>query len=140
MFSPSHTLNANITLVELFQVMKELQKNKTIDFDGMKAEFILNARELLHMSLLTTFNCFLAEGFLEAFSIRVVHALLKGGDAFKFDKYRGITIGPILTKVFVMILDKKLSEWAEQHGLRVKGQLGFAKITALLTNSSYCRL
>jgi len=26
-----------------------------------------------------------------------------------------------------MILDKRLSEWAEQHGLRAKGQAGFRK-------------
>jgi hypothetical protein len=53
--------------------------------------------------------------------------LFKGGDASKFDNYKGITIGPILAKLFVMILDKRLSEWVEQHGLRVKGQAGFCK-------------
>jgi hypothetical protein len=26
-----------------------------------------------------------------------------------------------------MILDKRLSEWVEQHGLRAKGQVGFCK-------------
>jgi hypothetical protein len=57
-----------------------------------------------------------------------------------FDNYRGITVGLILAKLFVMILDKRLSEWAEQHGLCAKGQAGFAKITTLLTNSSYCKL
>jgi hypothetical protein len=65
------------------------------------------------MPLLTSFNCFLEEGFLEALSIGVVHALFKGGDAAKFDNYRGITVGPILTKLFAMILDKRLSEWAK---------------------------
>ncbi len=95
--------------------------------DGMKAEFVLDAGELLHMSLLTTFNCFLAEGFPKALSTGVVHALFKGGDASKFDNYRGITVGPILAKLFIMILDKRLSEWAEQHGLRAKGQAGFRK-------------
>jgi len=79
------------------------------------------------MPLLTTFNCFLAEGFPEALSIRVVHALFKGGDAFKFDNYKGITVGPILAKLFAMILDKRLSKWAEQHGLRAKGQARFRK-------------
>ncbi len=93
----------------------------------MKVEFILNAGELLHMPLLTTFNCFLAEGFSEALSIKVVHTLFKGGDASEFDNYKGITVGPILAKLFVMILDKRLSEWAEQHGLRAKGQTGFRK-------------
>jgi hypothetical protein len=79
----------------------------------MKAEFILDAGELLHMPLLTTFNCFLTEGFLEALSIGVVHALCKGGDASEFDNYKGIMVVPILAKLFAMILDKRLSEWAK---------------------------
>jgi len=43
----------------------------------------------------------------------VVHAFFKGGDASKFDSYRGIIVGLILAKLFVMILAKKLGEWAE---------------------------
>jgi len=111
----------------LLQALKKLQRNKAVNLDGMKVEFILDAGELLHMPLLTTFNCFLVEGFLEALSIGVVHAFFKGGDAFEFDNYRGITIGPIITKLLVMIFDKRLSEWAEQHGLRAKGQTKFRK-------------
>jgi hypothetical protein len=65
------------------------------------------------MPLLTTFNDFLEEGFPETLSNRVVHALFKGGDASEFDNYRGITIGLILAKLFAMILDKRLIEWAE---------------------------
>jgi hypothetical protein len=57
----------------------------------------------------------------------VVHALFKGGDASKFDNYRGITVGPILAKLFAMILEKRLSEWVEEHGLRAEGQVGFRK-------------
>jgi hypothetical protein len=56
---PSHTLNIDITLVELFQVLKKLQRNKAVGLDGMKVKFILDVGELLHMPLLTTFNCFL---------------------------------------------------------------------------------
>jgi len=124
---PSHTLNADITLTKLFQVLKKLQRKKATSLDGMKAEFILDAGELLHMPLLIAFNCFLAEGFPEALSTGVVHALFKGGDASKFNNYRGITVGPILAKLFVMVFDKRLSEWAKQHGLRAKGQAGFCK-------------
>jgi hypothetical protein len=76
----------------------------------MKAEFILDAGELLHMLLLTTFNYFLEEGFPEALYIGVVHALLKGGNASKFDNYRGIIVKLILAKLFVMILDKRPSK------------------------------
>jgi len=58
-------------------------------------------------------NCFLAEGFLEAFSIGVVHALFKGGNVSEFDNYRGIMVGPILVKLFAMIFDKRLNKWVE---------------------------
>ncbi len=104
---PSHTLNTNITLVELLQALKKLQRNKVVGLDGMKAKFILDVGELLHMPLLIAFNCFLEEGFPKALSTRVVHVLFKGGDASEFDNYRGITIGPILTKLFTMILNKR---------------------------------
>jgi hypothetical protein len=106
-------------------VLKKLQTNKVAGLDGMKVKFILDAGELLHMPLLTMFNYFLAEGFLETLSIGVVHVFLKGGDVFKFDNYRGITVGPILAKLFTIILDKRLSEWAKQHGLHAKGEAEF---------------
>jgi len=122
---PSYTLNTYITLAELLQALKKLQRNKVVGLDGMKAEFILDVK-LLHMSLLTMFNCFL-EGFLEVLSTTVVHAFFKGGNASEFDNYKGITVGPMLAKLFVMILSKRLSEWTEQHGLRAKGQTGFCK-------------
>ncbi len=79
------------------------------------------------MPLLITFSYFLEEGFLEALSIGVVHMFFEGGDASKFNNYKGITVGPILAKLFTMILDKRLSEWVEQHGLCAKSQAGFRK-------------
>jgi hypothetical protein len=82
----------------------------------MKVEFILDVRELLHMPLLIAFNYFLAEGFLEALSTGVVHAFFKGGHAFKFDNYKGIMVGLVLAKLFTMILDKRLNEWAVCQG------------------------
>ncbi len=47
----------------------------------------------------------MVEGFLEALSTGVIHVLFKRGDASEFDNYRGITVGPILAKLFAMILD-----------------------------------
>jgi hypothetical protein len=120
-------LNTNITLVELLQALKKLQRNKVVNLDGMKVEFILDARELLHMPLLTAFDYFLEEGFPEALSTGVLHTFFKRGDVSEFDNYKGITVGPILAKLFAMILDKRLSEWVEQHGLHAKGQVGFHK-------------
>jgi hypothetical protein len=36
-------------------------------------------------------------------------------------------VGPVLDKVFAMILEARLSSWAEERGLRVKGQTSFRK-------------
>jgi hypothetical protein len=70
-------------------VLKKLQRKKVAGLDGMKVEFILDAKKLLHMPLLTTFNCLLAKGFLKALSTWVVHTLFKRGNASEFDKYKG---------------------------------------------------
>jgi hypothetical protein len=75
---PSHTLNIDITLVELVEALKKLQRNKATGLDGMKVEFILDGGELSHMPLLTMFNYFLVEGFLEALSTSVSTCFLKG--------------------------------------------------------------
>jgi hypothetical protein len=107
---PNHTLNIDITLAELFQALKKLQRNKAAGLDGMKAEFILDAGKLLDMPLLTKFNYFLVEGFPEALSTGVIHALFKGGNASKFDNYKGIMVGPIQAKLFTMIFNKRLNE------------------------------
>ncbi len=115
---PSHTLNTNITLVELLQALKKPQRNKVVSLDGMKAKFILDPGKLLHMPLLIAFNYFLVEGFLKALSTGMVHVFFKRGHAFEFDDYKGIMVGPIPTKFFTMIFDKRLHEWTEQHGLR----------------------
>jgi hypothetical protein len=44
-------------------------------------------------------------GYSASLSIRIIHALQKGGDALQFENYRGITVGPVLAKVFAMILE-----------------------------------
>ncbi len=124
---PSHTLNIDITFSELLQALKKLQRNEATSLDGMKVEFILDVGELLHIPLLITFNCFMVEGFPKALSSGVVHTFFKGGDASEFDNYMGIIVRPIIVKLFVMILDKRLNEWAEQHGLCAKDQTRFRK-------------
>jgi hypothetical protein len=101
--------------------------NKAADLDGIKTKFILDAGELLHMPLLITFNYFLVEGFPKALCTGVVHVLFKRGNACEFDKYMRITVRLILAKLFVIILDKRLKEWAEEHGLHAKGQVRFHK-------------
>jgi hypothetical protein len=45
------TLNCDITLDEITQVMKRFKRNKSVGLDGIKAEFLLHAGNMLHVPL-----------------------------------------------------------------------------------------
>jgi len=50
------TLNCDITLDEIVQVMRRLKRNKSVGLDGIKAEFLLNVGDMLHVPLQIVFN------------------------------------------------------------------------------------
>jgi altronate dehydratase len=120
-------LNVDITLIEVQQAFKKLKRHKVASIDGIKPEFLSDAAVALQQPLLIAFNKILREGYCESLSIGIIHALYKGGDCSQFDNYRGITVGPVLAKVFTMILESHISKWAETNDLRAKGQVGFRK-------------
>jgi hypothetical protein len=107
--------------------MRRLKRNKSASLDGIKAEFLLDVGDMLHVPLQIVFNKLLQQGYLVNLSTGVIHALHKGGDASQFENYRGITVGPILAKVFAMILEARLNSSAKEKGLRARGQAGFRK-------------
>jgi hypothetical protein len=115
------TLNYDITLDEIVQVMRRLKHNKSTGLDGIKAKFLLDAGVMLHVPLQIVFNKLLQQGYSASLSTGVIHALHKGGDALQFENYRGIKVGPILAKVFAMILEARLSSWVEKRGIRARG-------------------
>ncbi len=121
------TLNYDITLDEIAQAMRRLRRNKAAGLDGIKAEFLLDAGNMLHVPLQIVFNKLLQQGYSASLSTGIIHALHKGGDALQFENYRGIIVGLVLAKVFAMILETRLSSWAEKRDLRAKGQAGFRK-------------
>jgi hypothetical protein len=45
------TLNCDITLDEIAQVMRRFKRNKFAGLDGIKAEFLLDAGDMLHVPL-----------------------------------------------------------------------------------------
>ncbi len=120
-------LNVDITPVEVQQAFKKLKRHKAAGIDGIKPEFLLDATAALQQPLLIAFNKILQEGYCESLSVGIIHALYKGGDCSQFDNYRGITVGPVLAKVFAIILESRISQWAETNDLRAKGQAGFRK-------------
>jgi hypothetical protein len=57
------TLNYDITLDEIAQVMRRLKRNKSAGLDGIKAKFLLDASDMLHVPLQIVFNKLLQQGY-----------------------------------------------------------------------------
>jgi len=111
------TLSQDIQLCEIADAIKRLKRGKTARLDGMKAEFVIDGCDALLRILQTLFNKLLSEGFCSSLAVGVIHALFKSGDASSVNNYRGITVGPVITKLFAMVLESRLNSWAERKGI-----------------------
>jgi hypothetical protein len=111
------TLSQDIQLCEISDAIKKLKRGKAVGLNGVKAEFMIDGCEALLHTLQTLFNKLLSEGFCSSLAVGVIHALFKSGDASSVDNYRGITVGPVIAKLFAMVLDSRLSSWAKRKGI-----------------------
>lgn len=125
--SASNMLNADITQEEVENALKRLKRNKAAGVDGIKAEFILDAQDILLSPLVKVFNRVLNKGVPPAWCIGSIHPIFKAGDPNDPGNYRGITVVIILAKLYAMVLEARATAWAEQVKCRAKGQAGFRK-------------
>ena len=124
---PFDFLNADITREEVSAALKRLQRNKAAGVDGIKAEFILDALEMLLDPLVITFNQALEHGVPAAWCVGVIHPISKAGDRKDPGNYRGITVVVIRANLYAMVLEARATAWAEHRKCRAKGQAGFRK-------------
>ena len=123
----SAVLDMDITASEVLAAIEGMQRNKAAGIDGIKAEFLKDAAACLVAPLTALFNKVFTEGAPAEWNIGIIHPIFKKGDASDPGNYRGITVGPVLSKLFAMILDNRLHAWTEEHHLRAKGQAGFRR-------------
>ena len=120
-------LNADITEEEVQAALKRLKRNKAAGVDGIRAEHILDASELLLNPLVQTFNQVLNQAVPPAWCTGLIHPIFKAGDPEDAANYRGITVVVILAKLYAMVLEARALGWAEHEKCRAKGQAGFRK-------------
>ena len=120
-------LNVPITSDETAAAFKRLKRHKASGLDGIKAEYLLDAEEILLEPLTTAFNQMLTCGVPESWCSGVIHPIFKSGDVNDANNYRGITVTSVLAKLFAMVLETRMSQWTEDRALRADGQAGFRK-------------
>jgi hypothetical protein len=112
----------------VLDALRRLRRNKAAGIDGMKAEFILDASKQLADPLATTLSSIFFGSFPPALNCQVVHPIFKGkGDPLDPNNYRCLSVGPILSKLYAMILESRLATWAENNNVRSPFQAGFRR-------------
>ena len=120
-------LNTPITHEEVTTAFSRLKRHKASGMDGIKSEYLIDAEDILLEPLTITFNQMLVDGVPQSWCSGVIHPIFKSGDANDPGNYRGITVTSVLAKLFAMVLEARMSNWAEGHDLRAEGQAGFRK-------------
>jgi len=80
-----------------------MKRGKAAGLDGFTIELILYSHPVLIVHFSVLFNILLAYGVVpDAFGLGVIILLIKNadGDKTKSDNYRGITLSPVLSKLF----------------------------------------
>ena len=118
-------LNVPISSKEVHDAISKLRRNKACGIDDIKAEFILEGKQILLEPLTQLFNEIFTSQFPESWSVGIITPIFKKGDKNDCNNYRGVTVGTALSKLYAMILNKRLMEWTEKHKLRANAQAGF---------------
>ena len=117
--------NHRISLEDTFEAIMSLKNGKSADDDGVSAEHLKIGPLILFIKLSSIFNAMLSHGFVpRQFRFGTIIPLIKdkNGDAGDVNNYRGITISPIVSKVFERILkslfNNVLSSSSYQFGFK----------------------
>ncbi len=51
--------------------------------------------------------------------------IFKDGDEMSCNDYRGISVAPVLAKLYAMVLEGRITKWTEANGVRARSQAGF---------------
>ena len=103
-------VNGNFTVEEIECAIDTLKTNKSPGNDCNPAEFIKVCKSILSRTIATVFNYMIEQrDFPDAWSGGIRSAVFKSGIRNIVDNFRGITILPIMEKVFEAVVYRRLA-------------------------------
>jgi hypothetical protein len=119
-------LNECITEAEVVEAIKSMKRRKAADVLGFRAELLQAGVEELASTLTVLFNKMWRSGeFPKEWNGGVLVPIHKKGNMGECSNYRTIIIGPALGKLYAIVVERRLTPWAEEQGLRARVQAGF---------------
>ncbi|UYV64540.1 hypothetical protein LAZ67_3001142 [Cordylochernes scorpioides] len=121
-------LDAEITLQEIYDVVKKLANGKAVGLDGIPNELLKNLPTPTLTKLKNLFNKIMStEKYPQLWTNSIVHPIYKSGDKNNPTNYRGIALCSNISKLFTTILRNRLNNWIEKREIILENQAGFRK-------------
>jgi hypothetical protein len=123
-----NNLDFQITYDEIKNAINRLKNNKSPGIDGIMGEMIKTGHSVFIQMLHKLFNTiFRSKTYPQAWRVGLLTPIPKKGSPQDMDNYRGIAVNNTLSKVYGMILEKRLTTHLDELQTINKCQIGFRK-------------
>ena len=134
---PEDRTGTKITLEEVEKACKSLKNRKAAGLDGVSGELMKNGGYWMKVSLCYLFNAALDQRCVPSdWRKGLIVPIFKEGDKEVASNYRGITLLSIVGKLFVTIIEKRLSKWCEDRKILSRNRPASGRVDRLSTTSS----
>lgn len=120
-------LNSEISAEEVISAVKQMQINKSTFGPIIPAQIVYGLYYLLPYFLRVFNKLFVTGQFPEAWTKSVLIPIHKKGNPNNTDNYRGIVLINIVSKVYISILNKRLTFYTDVFNSISESQAGFRK-------------
>ena len=119
-------LDTRITQSEIRRACKQLNTNKACSIDNILYEYLKESIDVMVSSFEILFNYILETGdFPKNWSKGLIVPIYKEGNPSDPSNYRGIALISCFAKLFTVILNNRLKDWAEKNSILTDAQFGF---------------
>jgi hypothetical protein len=121
-------LDKTITVQEIYSAVKELKRGKAFGSDFILNEYLIESVDILGSHICDVFNAILDSGYFpDKWMEGVIVPVYKKGDKNDVNNYRGITLVSCFSKLFTIILNKRITSFCENNNIISDAQFGFRK-------------
>ena len=120
--------NRPISADEVRLALRLLKCKKAAGTDGIAGEFLKYAGEIIVPFFVSFLNALFDKGiYPDTWCESLIVPLYKKGDVNKPDNYRGISLSNISSKIYGIIINRRLQDWVNEHNLTGEFQAGYKK-------------
>ena len=99
----------SVSVEDVYSTILDLSNSSSLDVYGVNSRILKAAASVVCEPLTHIFNCCLDSGqFPDSFKVVKVIPVFKKGNRQEMDNYRPISIIPVISKVFEILLNKQI--------------------------------